>query len=451
VPVTIGPSAIYAWSGLNVNNAYLGRFVGGIGAFNGNLNSEGWIYRLEAAGGNYKWDTTTLPNTRIDTYNGAAMLGFRKAVGPAWLSTYIGAAFETHDNPDVPSPTTLNGTKGGAKALVEYWTPLQANSEFYGSVSYATPFSTTNAYGRLSTKLTDKISIGPETGYFANDVYRDVRVGGFISFKTTFGEIAFSGGYRDPLTPGPSGYYANVYLGFEHGGGAPAAGTSTGGLAYKAPPPLTFNWTGFYIGGNAGGAWSRLKTTDVDGFAALAPAGTVTTMPSAGFTGGGQAGYNWQSGNWLVGIEGDIGWLDIGKKGLINGTASNTMIGIDSGTYADITGRVGFITNNALFYGKAGWAFFNGDRLFSTTAAFTANNDLGNFSGWTLATGGEWLIAPNWTLKFELQHFDFGTRTFTLAPPTFAFNEKLKVDVAKVGLNYFFGSYGGKGPVVAKY
>src|SRR6185312_15495539 len=115
--------------------------------------------------------------------------------------------------------------------------------------------------------------------------------------------------------------------------------------AYAAPAPM-FNWTGFYIGGNVGAAWENLTTTDVDGFAALATPGTRTKLHDTGFIGGGQLGYNFQSGNWLVGIEGDIGWLDLGKKRFITGTTSSTQVGIDSGLYADVTGRIGYITNN---------------------------------------------------------------------------------------------------------
>jgi len=209
--------------------------------------------------------------------------------------------------------------------------------------------------------------------------------------------------------------------------------------AYAAPAPM-FNWTGFYIGGNVGAAWENLTTTDVDGFAALATPGTRTKLHDTGFIGGGQLGYNFQSGNWLVGIEGDIGWLDLGKKRFITGTTSSTQVGIDSGLYADVTGRIGYITNNnALWYAKGGWAYYNGDRLFSTTAGFTAGN-IGSFSGWTAGGGVEWLIGPNWTAKIEYQHFDFGTERFALTPPTFRFDEKLRVDVVKVGLNWKFGN-----------
>src|SRR5437868_4494385 len=92
---------------------------------------------------------------------------------------------------------------------------------------------------------------------------------------------------------------------------APVLAADRPAPAYKAAPMAApvYSWTGFYIGGNVGGAWSHLTTTDVDAFAALATAGTQTKLHKTGFTGGGQLGYNVQSANWLFGIEGDIGWL----------------------------------------------------------------------------------------------------------------------------------------------
>lgn len=93
-------------------------------------------------------------------------------------------------------------------------------------------------------------------------------------------------------------------------------------IAVKAPPlppPVpVFSWTGFYVGGNAGGHWGfdRLTTvtTDPNGFfgtggpAAIDAFSTMTVRPT-GFIGGLQTGYNWQFSPFVVGIEGDFNWL----------------------------------------------------------------------------------------------------------------------------------------------
>src|SRR5947209_8129110 len=95
--------------------------------------------------------------------------------------------------------------------------------------------------------------------------------------------------------------------------GASAADLRT--RVYKAAPfvaPEAFNWTGFYIGGNAGYAWT--KSTDTVTAVSGAASGLITsgnvasilTLDPKGFIGGGQVGYNWQfSPMWVVGLETD--------------------------------------------------------------------------------------------------------------------------------------------------
>src|SRR5437870_2216552 len=72
---------------------------------------------------------------------------------------------------------------------------------------------------------------------------------------------------------------------------------------YKAPPAVAIPsvWTGFYAGVNAGGAWGRFPLETINGSAtpvdaAAGSAAETLTVRSSSFTGGVQAGYNWQSG-----------------------------------------------------------------------------------------------------------------------------------------------------------
>src|ERR1700759_438211 len=72
----------------------------------------------------------------------------------------------------------------------------------------------------------------------------------------------------------------------------------------KAPPPapVLFSWTGFYVGLNAGGKWAQADDTVTVGGTSLTFSGDTRSSWIAG----GQVGYNWQSGAWVFGIEGDI-------------------------------------------------------------------------------------------------------------------------------------------------
>jgi outer membrane immunogenic protein len=222
--------------------------------------------------------------------------------------------------------------------------------------------------------------------------------------------------------------------------GAPALAAD---MPVKAPlTAAVFNWTGFYVGGHVGGAWGHFKATDLDAYYSL---GAVTKLDPNGIFGGGTLGYNIQTGPLVYGIEADFGAMDIVKATAPTGAGAfpGAQIGIKSGFYGDVTGRLGYAWGQSLLYAKGGWAFFNGrDQFFQGAgAAFTSRTTPGTFNGWTLGGGFEYAINPAWSIKLEYLHFDFGDQTFgiTALGALFRFREELKVDTVKFGLNYRFG------------
>ena len=257
----------------------------------------------------------------------------------------------------------------------------------------------------------------------------------------------------------------------------------------KAPPPVVevWNWTGFYIGGNAGYSWGR-GDSNVSYFSTvtglpIAPApGSIT---SAGFNmngaiAGGQIGYNWQSNNWVFGLEADAQWSDEKGRGsylcaataiggpclpgltFLPAGATGTVLTLDQHLewFGTVRGRVGFLaTPKVLFYGTGGLAYgsikstgaiagFNGNGVAVAAIGTTSDVRL----GWTLGAGVEGKITNNWSAKLEYLYMDFDTfraATFTLAPlATIGGNVDTRFHdhILRVGLNYTFG-----GPVVAKY
>ena len=86
----------------------------------------------------------------------------------------------------------------------------------------------------------------------------------------------------------------------------------------------------------------------------------------------------------------------------------------------------------------------------NTAGGFGGRGSTSGFDGWTIGGGVEWMLSPAWTFKVEYQHFDFGRAEFTLAPTVFRFDERMRAEVVKFGLNYKFDDWG-KAPVVAKY
>lgn len=235
-----------------------------------------------------------------------------------------------------------------------------------------------------------------------------------------------------------------------------ASAADFGAVPYtKAPAfvpisPVT-NWAGFYIGANAGGLWAHSDVTDVNAYAAFALPGTVTTVNPNGFLAGGQAGYNWQASNYVFGLEADGGYMDLGGNTLLTGTAAGTRVGLRSGAYGDFTGRLGITWDRALFYVKGGYAIIDNASTFSTvTGSFSGSRMHSTDSGYTIGGGLEYKFTPNWSAKVEYLHFDFGNTlgytVFNAFGFPFQFNQNLRVDTVKLGVNYTFD-----GPIIARY
>jgi outer membrane immunogenic protein len=250
----------------------------------------------------------------------------------------------------------------------------------------------------------------------------------------------------------------------------------------KAPPPVVavYNWTGFYIGVNAGGAWGHDENTFLGNGIFTAPGNFPLTSAfitanqlnnnQGRFTAGAQAGYNWQVSNWLVGVEGDFNWLErknygFASVGLVPGTAV-TVVSTSSTAewFATLRGRLGvLVAPTFLLYGTGGVAF--GDNRGSQNIVVARNDGLNGFFinnnddvrvGWTAGVGGEWGFAPNWSAKLEYLHVGFERKTDTVlftgplaagVPGAAAtISRRTDLDIVRAGINYRFG-----GPVVARY
>jgi opacity protein-like surface antigen len=225
---------------------------------------------------------------------------------------------------------------------------------------------------------------------------------------------------------------------------------STANSISPIPTAAPVNFTGFYVGANVGGGWAQLYSslTLADGFG---DAITLNhTNAASGVIGGGQAGYNWQTGSILLGVEADFGFWGISQtRDIVSASffGESLALGtkIDNGFAADVTGRVGYVSGPALFYVKGGWAYFDGSagiHATTTLADLSANNvSKSGIDGWTLGGGIEYLLSPTWSIKGEYQHFDFGS--FTLYPVAsireLAVSNNFTADVVKVGLNYHLG------------
>jgi opacity protein-like surface antigen len=229
-------------------------------------------------------------------------------------------------------------------------------------------------------------------------------------------------------------------------GTAQAADIYGGYGGYKDEPayvPLP-SWQGFYIGGFAGWAWTSVEAANNAILLGSSGSVSLNSLTASSIFGGAQLGYNVQAGNFVYGVEIDLGGLDAGTSGtFIDPKNSNRILYVSSGTgfYGDVTGRAGLILGNALIYAKGGFAFFTGDIHVADPHDSISQNS-GTFTGWTVGGGVEYMLTPNWTVKAEYQYFDFDNNNFSccIGSSNGRLDNNLTANTVKVGFNYLLHS-----------
>jgi outer membrane immunogenic protein len=216
---------------------------------------------------------------------------------------------------------------------------------------------------------------------------------------------------------------AIALLGLVGAGSAFAADLSVTPL-YKAPPvvaPTAYNWSGFYVGANGGGAWG---TSNWDSTGAFNLSGGVI---------GGTAGVNWQLGHAVLGLEGDVDWSNL--KGSTTSALCPAGCTTSNDWLATVRGRAGYAFDRFLPYVTGGLAV--GDVKASTPAFAGATQ---TNAGWTAGGGVELALTNNWTAKAEYLHVDLGNMNCGFSCGVVANNNvSLKSDLVRGGVNFRFG------------
>ncbi len=211
----------------------------------------------------------------------------------------------------------------------------------------------------------------------------------------------------------------------------------------KAPPMVSpvFDWTGFYIGINGGYGWGRSRWE-------LLPGGVSEGSHNVdGGTVGGQVGYNWQIGGWVLGLEAQGNWADFtgsNQSAIFLGTTNRT----DVDAFGLFTGKVGYAWNNFMLYAKGGAAVQSVDyRYFNTVTGVTGGTADEARWGATVGVGFEYAFAPNWSAGLEYNHLFMGKDDVAFGPaPNVSDRIRLDTDVFTGRINYRFG-----GPAVSRY
>jgi outer membrane immunogenic protein len=239
---------------------------------------------------------------------------------------------------------------------------------------------------------------------------------------------------------------------------APASAADMAARPYtKAPPPVVtpvYDWSGFYIGANGGGAWSH-NCWDVNNFLGPIAPFREGCHDATGATAGGQIGYRWQTANFVFGLEGQGNWADLkGSHVSVFIPAWTNHSRIDA--FGLFTGQVGYAWNNVLWYVKGGGAV-TANKYRGTVTATGAVFDTADDQRWgaVVGTGLEFGFAPNWSVGIEYNHLfmDRSDVTFTsqgvlgvgLIPTGGVFRTdsiRNDVDMVTARINYRFGAPG---------
>lgn len=176
----------------------------------------------------------------------------------------------------------------------------------------------------------------------------------------------------------------------------------------RAPSPVGgYNWQGLYLGANLGYEW-----------------GSITNNPTrpSGFMGGLQAGYNWQTGQFVYGVETDLQ--------LSGADATSSPWRFSNPWFGTLRGRGGFALNNILLYGTLGLAY-GGLRAEDITAGVSESKTHG---GWTAGLGMEIGLTPSWSAKAEYLYVDLAGRNYAITGAS----NGLESSLLRLGANYRF-------------
>lgn len=200
--------------------------------------------------------------------------------------------------------------------------------------------------------------------------------------------------------------------------------------------PPAMEWTGIYIGVNGGYGWSDAIQVSISDPRVDTVYQRSSAMPG-GFVGGGQIGYNWQTGYWLFGFEADLQYADLGGAVAWNGYED---LGFKTGSsqyFGTVRARLGYAMDRTLVYLTGGLAY-GGLVDQSLTGKSTSNQ------GFALGGGFEYAFTEHWTGRFEGLYVNLETkaREASLTTPQGIYTLTARsgdgAGLVRMGVNYKF-------------
>jgi outer membrane immunogenic protein len=206
----------------------------------------------------------------------------------------------------------------------------------------------------------------------------------------------------------------------------------------KAPLPLPiYCWTGFYIGADLGYAWGKDTTAEY-----LTASNTFTgfnpSYPINSALGGVYAGYNYQIGSAVLGVESDL------EMARMRGGFTDPVVGGAGDTKIDwqgsLRGRLGFAADKVLVYGTGGLAYADISHTYTNLFSGVAETTSGLRTGWTAGAGIEMAVMSNWLVRAEYRYTEYGPYRYdsVTAFPGFTGQQQPRFSAVRVGAAYKF-------------
>jgi outer membrane immunogenic protein len=226
-------------------------------------------------------------------------------------------------------------------------------------------------------------------------------------------------------------------------------------------PPAIYNWSGFYFGGNVGADILADTNSAVSPTSEIVPASNIN-LDGYGLIGGAQAGFNYQFGGWVAGVEGTYSGTNLSVSSLVAASNPDGSINGPGGVYSErattaphwiatAVGRLGYAADTYLFYVKGGGAWMKVDYTqdslgpvvigFSTVNGLVTNQTISDTrSGYTVGVGIEYGMTEELSARVEYDFLDFGSKTYNFVETPASINSN--IHILTVGLNYRFNCCG---------
>lgn len=181
----------------------------------------------------------------------------------------------------------------------------------------------------------------------------------------------------------------------------------------------SYNWAGLYFGAHIGGAWSSSEATDV-----LAPGGGSFTnalgdsfsFDTSGAAGGGQLGYQFQFGRWVLGAEVAGTWADLHDHRVSSFFPATDRVEMRINPILTTTVRLGYTWERWLAYIKGGYAGANAEfRAFNGVTDVGLTNNDHWVGGYTVGAGLEYALYEGVRIGLDYSYIDLQSETLIAA------------------------------------